>query len=113
MDVNQTIVTGSLNPDANNKNPNHKSKSRQNQSSKKSQTDPWRELEAFEFDGPFLKGLPTEVQNTIDSLVNRIEFLRQQLEQSKGREEHYRKLSEFDQSLDIPCRAFFLQKLKK
>ena len=111
MDVNQAMSIASVHQDAK-KSPQHRDpeeqgsgKSDQNQGESGS----WREDNAV--DASLIEGVTPEVQRIIDSLNQRIEPLRAELELAKGREAHFRELASHHSFLDVPCRREFMREL--
>jgi len=113
MDVNQATSIASVHQDAK-KTPQQRDpeeqgggKDDQNQSTSGS----WRDADAVEVDVSLIEGVTPEVQAIIDSLNQRIEPLRAELELAKGREAHFCELASRHSFLDIPCRREFMREL--
>jgi len=114
MDVNQTTAIASVYPDAK-KSPEHRDP-KDKDADKDNQPDEnpsgsWRDLAAVDVDLNLLDGMTPEAQGLINSLNQRIEPLRAELELAKHREAHFCKLAARHSFLNLPCRREFMREL--
>ena len=72
---------------------------------------PWQGTEAFAVDGLLADDLPPQIQKAIEDLTLQIEPLRAEVELARGREAHFRELSEKHSFLPVPGRREFFREL--
>lgn len=72
---------------------------------------PWEGTEAFAVDGLLADDLPPQIQKAIEELTLQIEPLRAEVERARGRESHFRELSEKHSFLPVPGRREFFREM--
>lgn len=72
---------------------------------------PWEGTEAFDVGGLLADDLPPQIQKAIEDLTLQIEPLRAEVERARGREAHFRELSEKHSFLPVPGRREFFREM--
>jgi len=72
---------------------------------------PWEGTEAFDVGGLLAGDLPPQIQKAIQDLTLQIEPLRAEVERARGREAHFRELSEKHSFLPMPGRREFFREV--
>ena len=72
---------------------------------------PWEGTEAFAVGGLLADDLPPQIQKAIEDLTLQIEPLRAEVELARGREAHFRELSEKHSFLPVPGRREFFREM--
>ncbi len=72
---------------------------------------PWEGTEAFDVGGLLADDLPPQIHKAIQDLTLQIEPLRAEVERARGREAHFRELSEKHSFLPVPGRREFFREM--
>ncbi len=113
MDVNKTQTITSLGSGGPKKEKSRDSGEEKQDKSQGEETadSPWEGTEAFAVDGLLADDLPPQIQKAIEGLTLQIEPLRAEVERARGREAHFRELSEKHSFLPVPGRREFFREM--